>query len=220
MADISRIAILEDDLDLCAHLTAVISAEDGLEIAFLAHSVAAARAQSVIKAFDLCLVDLDLPDGSGADFVAHVRSSRDAKCLILTVLGDRQSVVSALRSGADGYLLKDIADDQLCLSIKQTLAGQTPISPQAARFLLQLVDVHSAKNNRSPAKEPVLTAREVEIVTMFSRGLSYRETADVLSISTHTVGDHVKAIHRKLHVHSKTEAVFEALNLGLIEPLS
>jgi DNA-binding NarL/FixJ family response regulator len=213
-----QIGLLEDDVDLALAMAADIAADPQLRIGFVAHTLADAIAAVRQSPVDLCLVDLNLPDGNGVDFILGLRANSATKALILTVLGDRASVLTALQAGADGYLLKDISPKELQHHIRQTLSGKTPISPQAATYLLQLVqpDRTSLPTKTFPA--PSLTPREVSVLQFFSRGLSYREAAAALDISPHTVGDHVKAIYGKLGVHSRSEAVFEARQFGLLHP--
>jgi len=105
---------------------------------------------------------------------------------------------------------------QIALDIRALVAGGTPISAQAATHLLAVVNAVPRAPTREP-RETLLTPRELDVLTMFSRGLSYRETADTLSMSTHTVTDHVKAIYTKMAVHSRNEAVFEAVQKGWLE---
>lgn len=214
----ARIGILEDDEALRAYVEAVVAGAEGMTLAFSAGCLADARQAIVGNPVDLCLVDLKLPDGSGLDFVTDVKGASAAKCLIFTVLGDRSSVLLALKSGADGYLLKDTPADLLRTNIDRTLRGETPISPQAATFLLEVW--RGAEPTTLPGRlDDALTVREVDVLKLFSRGMSYRETAELLGISAHTIGDHVKSIYRKLSVHSRTEAIFEARQIGLISPL-
>ncbi|MDP2182769.1 MAG: response regulator transcription factor [Actinomycetota bacterium] len=210
----ARIGIVEDDDPLRHYLRDVVSAGTNLKVAFSERSIAGAMRQFKACPVDLCLIDLQLPDGNGVELVRYLKSAGDVKCLILTVLGDRTSVVAALDSGADGYLLKDTDPAALVRNILSTLDGYAPISPQAAQFLLDMYQ----KNARTlpVATEDTLTGRERDVLKMFSRGLSYREAAEVLEISEHTVRDHVKATYRKLSVHSRSEAIFEARQLGII----
>jgi len=213
----ARIGIVEDDNHLRAYLGDVIAAGPGLVVAFAEGSIAGAMRQTEACPVDLCLVDLQLPDGNGADLVRHLKSVCDVKCLVLTILGDRTSVIAALDSGADGYLLKDTQPQSLVSSIVSALDGYAPISPQAAHFLL---DLYQQTGRKDPVREDTtLTAKEQEVLKLFSRGLSYREAAEVLKISEHTIRDHVKATYRKLSVHSRSEAIFEARQLGIISPL-
>lgn len=213
-----RIGIVEDDDHLRAYLCDVVAAGPGLVVAFAEGSVAGAMRKAESCPVDLCLVDLQLPDGNGADLVRHLKAASDVKCLVLTVLGDRTSVIAALDSGADGYLLKDTQPQSLVSSIISALDGYAPISPQAAHFLLDLYQ-QSARKISPDRDDTTLTTKEQEVLKLFSRGLSYREAAEVLKISEHTIRDHVKATYRKLSVHSRSEAIFEARQLGIISPL-
>lgn len=210
-----RIAIVEDDAHLRRYLCEVVDADPRLEVAFTEGDFAGATRRIDTCAVDLWLIDLQLPDGNGADLVRRLKAGGDVKCLILTVLGDRTSVIAALDSGADGYLLKDTDPAALVGSILSALDGYAPISPQAAHFLLDLYQQDARKARPAPG-DAALSAREQEVLRLFSRGLSYREAAGILDLSTHTVRDHVKAIYRKLSVHSRAEAVFEARQLGII----
>lgn len=210
-----RIGIVEDDAHLRRYLCDVVEADARLEVAFAEGDMAGALRQIDLCPTDLWLIDLQLPDGNGADLVRRLKAGGNVKCLILTVLGDRTSVIAALDSGADGYLLKDTDPKALVGSILSALDGYAPISPQAAHFLLDLYQA-GARKVRSASDEAVLTEREQDVLKLFSRGLSYREAAEILEISTHTVRDYVKAIYRKLSVHSRAEAVFEARQLGII----
>lgn len=211
------IGILEDDPDLRLYLEQIVRETEGLALAFSSGTVAEGRILMAAARADLCLVDIGLPDGSGLDFIAWLKAEHPTRCLILTVLGDRESVLRALRSGADGYLLKDTPPEQLQRAITSTIAGETPLSPQAATYLLNVFKASVPLPEDAEANP--LSVREVEVLKLFSRGLSYRETAGILQVSPHTIGDYVKAIYRKLSVHSRTEAIFEARQLGLIKPL-
>lgn len=210
-----HIAIVEDDAHLRGYLCEVVDADPRLKVAFAEGDFVGAMRRIEDCPVDLWLIDLQLPDGNGADLVRRLKAGPDVKCLILTVLGDRTSVMAALDSGADGYLLKDTRPTALVGSILSALDGYAPISPQAAHFLLELYQQEARKARPAPG-DAALSVREQEVLRLFSRGLSYREAAGILELSTHTVRDHVKAIYRKLSVHSRSEAVFEARQLGII----
>ncbi len=214
MSDLIRIGVLEDDPDMQAYIEHVADQSEHLSVVFTEESVEAAIDHiDAGMAPDLCLVDLQLTDGSGVDFIRHTTGKTDAKCLVLTVLGDRTSVITALEAGAHGYLLKDSTERMIVRSIGKAMDGSNPISPEAATHLLSLLgDGEKPKSNAHG-----LTPKEKEVLTYFAKGLSYKETAGVMKVSSHTVNDHVKNIYTKLSVHSKSEAIFEALQLGLIE---
>jgi DNA-binding NarL/FixJ family response regulator len=213
----SRIGILEDDPLLRGFLVDVVAAADDLIVVFAVDTVAEAKRQFDAQGADLVLVDLRLPDGSGLDFIHHAGTAGGVRILVLTVLGDRANVMEALKSGANGYLLKDTPADQIEKNIRQTLEGFTPISPQVANYLVELLKPPAAWVPVVPGDETFLTEREAEVLALFSRGLTYREAAHVMNISPHTVSDFVKKIYRKLSVSSRSEAVFEARQMGLIE---
>jgi DNA-binding NarL/FixJ family response regulator len=218
IAPAARIGILEDDDILRSYLETVVATAENLALAFSTGFLEDAFRLSSASPIDLCLVDLKLPDGNGLDFISHIKATANAKCLVLTVLGDRASVLLSLKSGADGYLLKDTPQEMLRQNIDRTLRGETPLSPQAATFLLEIWR-GAHPRTCGDMDEEALTTREVDILKLFSRGLSYRETADIMGISPHTVGDYVKSIYRKLGVHSRSEAIFEARQIGLFSPL-
>lgn len=210
-----KIGILEDDPDMQAYLAYVLKEAEGLEILFNETRVSEALKHLESRSLpDLCLVDLQLPDGNGVDFIRAITNHSECKCLVLTVLGDRTSVITALEAGAHGYLLKDSTDRIIIKSIEQTLAGANPISPEAATHLLSILG--NGRMSPLPPSE-TLSPREREILTFFAKGLSYKEAASVMGLSVHTINDYVKSIYGKLRVHSKSEAIFEALQLGIIK---
>ncbi len=215
-----RVGILEDDPDMRGYLATLIRAEADMTVAFACEKLTDARVALSKNVPDLCLVDIRLPDGSGLDFLTEAMR-RGSKALILTVLGDRSSVLLAFELGANGYLLKDTAPDQIKANIRAVISGGVPISPQAATHVLALsrgmASSASASTDTSATYENLLTARESEVLHMFARGLSYRETAEAMGLSVHTVSDHVKAIYSKLGVHSRNEAVYEAVQNGWLE---
>ena len=212
-----RVGILEDDHDMRPWLAEVVGEADGLELAWTAECLADAfSAVESAPAPDLCLVDLQLPDGHGTSFIRSLRSgARRTKALVLTSLADRRSVVGAFEAGASGYLLKDTPADRIRDDIRAVAGGGTPISSQAATHLIGMLGL--AKPEAPEAESSGLTPREREMLTLFAKGMSYRETAELMEVSTHTVQTHVKSVYRKLAVHSKSEAVFEALQNGWLD---
>jgi DNA-binding NarL/FixJ family response regulator len=207
------VAILEDDPATLEYLTDFFSRADRCEVAFACSTLADANEALKTASADICLVDIRLPDGSGLEFIAPFKEKTGGKALILTVLGDKATVLLAFEFGASGYLLKDTPPDQIISDIRALLRGGNPISPQIATHLLELLKPR-------PAAEPAekmagaLSERERDVLRMFSRGLSYKEAARSLDISPHTIADHVKSIYSKMKVHSRNEAVFEAVQQG------
>ncbi|BCA60704.1 response regulator [Sphingomonas sp. HMP6] len=208
------VGVLEDDPATREYLTLLIEETDGFHVAFACERIVDARRAIETTLADICLVDIKLPDGNGLDFIRHFADATGGRSLILTVLGDKASVLLAFEFGASGYLLKDTPPDQIIRDIHALHAGGNPISPQIATHLLGMLSRPDAK---ATEVANILTPRERDVLLMFSRGLSYRETGSALDISQHTIADHVKAIYSKMSVHSRNEAVFEAVQNGWLD---
>lgn len=218
MTRLIRVGILEDNFSMRHHFSKIVGSSSRLSLAFAAETLAEARENYLQTPTDICLIDIQLPDGSGLEFVADLQRNEKTKALILTVLGDKVSVLAALQAGAHGYLLKDTPSAQIEQAILSVMSGANPISPQAATHLLTILNSKPKRKNALPSpNKNQITEREKDVLTMFSRGLSYQETADVLEISLNTVREYTKSIYRKLSVHSRNEAIFEALQNGWID---
>ena len=165
------------------------------------------------------LVDLGLPDGDGLEIIRETAQRWPAVLImVITVFGDELKVVSSIKAGATGYLLKDDAAVGIGDAIRQILAGGSPISPAIARHLIRHFRPDS---NHAPAPTAVtLTPREMEILTLASKGFSYAETAALLGLTSSTVSSYTKNIYGKLAVSSRSEAVYEATRMGLINSRS
>lgn len=123
-------------------------------------------------------------------------------------------MVRTIEAGADGYLLKDSSAADIENAIAAALDGGAPISAAAAVHLLERL--RKQKDDAGADGRPALTRRETDLLQLFSKGYSYKETARILAISPLTVGNHVRSIYRKLDVHSRSEAVYEALQSGAL----
>jgi DNA-binding NarL/FixJ family response regulator len=215
-----RVGIVEDNAVLAESLARTLERSGQFELLGVALTLRAGLRLAAAKP-DLLLIDLALPDGSGIDLIRQINSSCPAcRLLVLSVLGDAGSVVSAIEAGADGYLLKAGEGELQTLgAIKAVLDGESPVSPAIARHILRRLRSDSLARPRQPAavQGVALTARESEILQVLAKGMSFKEVAKVLSISPHTVTDHVKAIYKKLKVNSRAEAVFEGMHSGLIQ---
>lgn len=220
--EVKRVIIVEDDPRLRAHARNALLGVGHLSIAGEASSLAEAMPLVALKP-DLMLLDLGLPDGHGSTLIDAMReASPDCRILVFTVFEDRASVVNSLRAGADGYILKDSSKEQLVAHVEATLAGETPVSARAAKHLLAIIreDPDTAPDDASAAEAgpdyPALSPREKELLEYLARGLSRKEAARVMQISPYTVAEYVQGIFRKMHVRTRGEAVFEALQSGII----
>ena len=162
----------------------------------------------------LAFVDLGLPDGSGLDLVRELRDRRSARVFVSTVFDDDDHLMRALSAGAEGYLLKDRDREETLRLIRGIDAGEAAISPNLARRIL--ARFQQGLVGRADEAEPArLTERETEVLRLIGRGLTLREVAGVLTLSTHTAATHVKSIYAKLGIASRAEAALEASRRNL-----
>ena len=168
--------------------------------------------------FDLALIDLGLPDGSGVEVVAALRESQpDAQSVVVTIHDD-DHLFPALQAGAFGYLLKEQAKDQLAEQLQRITQGEPPLSPSIAR---RVIAYFASQARTQPAEtQPLLptvslTERENEVLLRVAKGFTLPEIGVQLGLSRHTIADYVKQIYRKLNVSSRAEAALEAQRLGL-----
>jgi DNA-binding NarL/FixJ family response regulator len=201
------VALVEDDDEARKRLVASISSDPSLKLVGEFATGTEALAGLAAGAPDVFLIDLGLPDMPGMQVVKRV-ADRFPACdiLVVTVFGDEESIIGALEAGARGYLLKGALEHDIAQDIRHLRNGGSPLSPVIARQVLKRLVPERA----APVPDGLLTPRESEILDAIARGFSYAETAGLLHISVQTVHSHLKNIYRKLAVHSKTEAVFEA----------
>lgn len=213
-----RVGIVDDDTVLSRSLARAIAAASGFQVVGMAESVAEGAAL-LACGVDVLLVDLGLPDGSGLDLIPLARSRYDCKVLVISIFGDGGTVVRAIERGADGYLLKGADAPEAVAAIRSVLDGGAPLSPAVAGHILSRVRglATPRKFQLQPGAPISLTSREITILEHLAKGLSFKDAARVEGISYHTVSDHVKAIYRKLAVNSRGEAVYEAIQTGLID---
>lgn len=214
------VAIVEDDPAFRERFERILQPSNGYRVLAAVESVAdgidAVRAHRI----DLLVVDLGLPDGDGIAVIQEV-TKRQPECavMVVTVFGDEEHVVSAIEAGASGYLLKDCDSEDFVAAVRDLLDGGSPVSPMVARLVLERL--------RKPLERPPgadegdesveLSERETQILTLVAKGFSFGDICALLSITNNTVKTHVNRIYRKLAVHSRGQAVYEATRLGLIE---
>ena len=168
--------------------------------------------------FDLALIDLGLPDGSGVDVVTKLRDMQpDAQSVIVTIHDDDEHLFPALQAGAFGYILKEQARELITEQLQRISQGEPPLSPSIARRVMAYFSAKAkptaASLNAMPAVN--LTDRESEVLLRVAKGYTLPEIGVQLGLSRHTIADYVKQIYRKLNVSSRAEAALEAQRLGL-----
>lgn len=212
------VLLIEDDPATRERLAGIVRAVPDLRLAGeLGDRQGALQWLAENRAPRVLLVDLELPDGSGIDIIRAARgASPGTEAMVISVFGDEAHVVAAIEAGATGYLLKDSSAEEIGAAILKLIAGESPISSAIARHLLRRFQ--PALKAQPAATAPRLTPREAEVLQLIAKGLSYGRIADALSMSPNTVPSYIKQIYRKLEVNSRGEAVFEAMQMGLLQP--
>lgn len=171
---------------------------------------------------DVLITDVMLGSDDMAPVLTRIKHLRDdLDILIYTAFSQDPFVIRAILAGATGYILKGDQED-LVTSVRLLKGGGSPVSPTVARSVLRAIHSRTfAPQPPQPQKHEapenlLLSQRETEILTLLAKGISFSEIADILSISHHTVTAHIKKIYRKLQVHSRGEAVYEASCMGLL----
>ena len=165
---------------------------------------------------DVVLLDLHMPQMTGIE--AAQRIKRDyprVRILVLTADDAVPQVLALLKTGADGYVLKTARMEEVIHAVRQVYSGNVALSPQVATQVVhQVARMPSAPEDEEPLFIEPLTERELRVLRLAAQGKTNREIGQALAISHRTVQGHLADIYDKLHVHSRTEAVTEALKLG------
>ncbi len=180
-----------------------------------ANGVEAADQAELCQA-DVVLLDLVMPEMDGVRATSEIlRRSPHSRVIILTSFGDDERVLPAIRAGAQGYLLKDIAPVELVRAVRAAYLGHVQLHPNIARTLLAAVAAQGATTAVRPASSTELTPRELEVLRLIAAGFNNHEIAAKLVISDKTVKTHVSSILGKLHLEDRTQAAIYALRHGL-----
>lgn len=169
-------------------------------------------ARAAQKDYDLALIDLGLPDGSGLEVLRNLKlTSPETICVITTVMGDDAHIVAALSAGAQGYLLKEQPANILEKQLTQLTEGIPALSPSIAQRIMQ----HFQLTGPAAIPEGVLTERERDVLALIGQGLRNTDVAKSLELAETTIATHIKSIYRKLGISSRAEASWHATKLGL-----
>ena len=173
--------------------------------------------------WQLALVDIELPGMNGIEATRHLKKHLPALIVVmLTVFEEPAIILEAITAGADGYLLKKTSAPDLLAQLNAIASGGSPLTPDVARTVLSLLRDKTPKRisgqffrNASPTKLD-LTEREHAVLQALVKGLSYKQVGFQLNISIDTVRTHIRAVYRKLQVHSVAEAVARAIREKLV----
>ncbi|MBA2413730.1 MAG: response regulator transcription factor, partial [Burkholderiaceae bacterium] len=169
------VIIVEDEPEFRRRFVQIVENEPTMKLAGAASNKREAQAIIDRESFDVMLIDLGLPDGSGIDLIRQVSQKKpDVDIMVVTVFGDEQHVVSSIEAGATGYILKDSAPADVISCIRLLRAGGSPVSPVVARSVLRAI--RNRMSTTAPARLPgteqnPLSARETEILQLLAKGM-------------------------------------------------
>lgn len=201
----TNIAFIEDSSLYLKTLVESIQMQPDLNCLLAAHSVEEFYEKLPLRArLNIIFVDINLPGQSGIDALPGLHSRfPQAELIVLTQQEEPSLLFKAIVAGATGYLIKNFSLMQFPNLIQDLLKGGALISPKMARYLVDYFNPAA----QSPADKPLLSAKEMSILTLFSDGHSYQETASLLDISVDGIKYFAKKIYRKLGVNTKIEAI-------------
>jgi DNA-binding NarL/FixJ family response regulator len=202
------IGIVEDDSRIRWGLSAILQEEPDFEcVGEFASAEEALKHLPQLKP-KVVIMDVNLPGMSGIDCVQRLTAQENPpQVIMLTVRQDSEIIFASLAAGACGYLLKPPTASQLVDAVRDVFSGGAPMTASIARRVAQSFKKQEMKNPELQSLSP----REVEVLELLSKGFAYKEVAADLEISYSTVQRHIESIYRKLHVHSRTQAVTKFL---------
>lgn len=212
-----RVLLVDDHQLLTGALSQMLTQESDIQVVGVASSVADAK-RLARERLDVVLMDYRLPDGTGAEATRAIKARWPAaRVVMLTALNDDETILESIQSGADGYLTKDRAVEDVVSAVRAANAGETLLPRSVIVGIAQRVAAARERGAERRQIEP-LTPRELEVLKALTEGLSTPEICDRLFIAPNTLRTHVQNIMGKLRVHSKLEAVAFALRHKLVEP--
>lgn len=204
-----RVALVEDNSELCEEIEHVLADAPGYELVCSCHNAASALRTIPACNPDVVVMDIQLPDGNGAECITKLRRVMPGvQFMVFTVHDDTDQIFKALQAGASGYLLKRTQPEALLNALREVRNGGAPMSGEIARKVIESFHRKPAPANDATAE---LTSREEEVMELLAEGYPAKEIAQRLNITPDTVNAHLKRIYHKLHVHSRVEAVIKYL---------
>ncbi|MEN7972670.1 MAG: response regulator transcription factor [Verrucomicrobiota bacterium] len=209
-----KIIIVEDNTMTKNNLKILLQGESDIEWVETFGSAEQAQKRASWEKADILLSDIDLPGISGVDLIGWTRlNHQDVSCMAYTIHENRDTVFSAIKAGACGYLLKSSSPRELIESLHELYNGGAPMTSKIARKVI--LDLQQRDTDESET-ENLLTKREQEILRLIEKGFSYKEVAADLYISPHTVHTHIKKIYEKVQAGNRDQVVRKARRLGWI----
>jgi DNA-binding NarL/FixJ family response regulator len=208
MKKIITVSIVDDEADLREHIADYLAAAGNICCKSAYASAEEALEHLPQDKPDVILMDINLGEMDGIECVRRLTAVMPkAQVLMLTVFEDPDQIFRALSAGASGYLLKRLSPKKLLEAIEEVCAGGSPMSAPIARKVVQSFKTAPAHGDESVALSP----RERSVLDGLAHGLAYKQIADQLGVSIHTVRNYIRRIYEKLHVCTRTEAVAKFL---------
>jgi len=208
--------IVDDHILFREGVASIIRGEPDIEIAGMAGSVREAVEMAGRLKPDIILMDFSLPDGTGADATRQILDVHAACGIIfLTMSEEDENLFSAIRSGAKGYLLKDMHPSKLVSAVRAVFQGESALSSSMTLTLMK--ELSQTKRTDHSQASPTLTIRELDVLRALATGKSNEEIGNELYLSVNTVKYHVHSILEKLQLKSRKEAAAFARERGLVK---
>ena len=212
----SRVLLVEDHVTFREPLAFMLDREAGFEVVAQAGSLAEAR--GLVGGVDLAIVDLDLPDGNGADLVGELRAANPrGMVLILTGSADRETHARAVERGAAGVLHKSVRIGEVIGAARRLVAGEPLLSTEEVVDLLRLAGRSRERDRDARRSIEQLTPREKDVLLALAEGLSDKEISGRLHVGAGTVRNHLVSIFGKLGTNSRLQTLVFALRHGVVE---
>ena len=217
-----RIALIDDQPLVRAGFAMVIDSQDDMEVVVQAADGAAAVEELRARSVDVVLMDVRMPRMDGIEatsrILAQAPADRAPRIIVLTTFDLDEYVVSAIRAGASGFLLKDAQPEELLSAIRTVHGGDAVIAPSATRRLLARVVAIPEPQAQDTSVLEALTEREREVLALMGRGRSNQEIGAELFVAEATVKTHVGRVLAKLGARDRVQAVIIAFETGLVAP--
>ena len=212
---VARLLLADDHTLVRAGLRNLLASVPGIEVVGEADDVRKALLLAEQLQPDLVLMDLSMPGLTGLEATARLRKAwPKIKVLVLSMYQNEEHVRQALRNGAQGYLLKDAAPEELELAIQTVLSGQAYLSPAIAA---SVIGSYVLEPGTRAGETTQLTPRQIEVLRLVAQGLSSKEIARQLGVSVKTVDSHRSGLMKQLDIHEVTGLVRYAIHTGLIQ---
>ena len=168
--------------------------------------------------YSVMLIDINLPNHNGIHLINHIRQNYpDSYVVASTIYDDNYHLINSLKAGAQGYLLKDMAEGIYVTKLQGIINRDPPLSPSVARKILHFISAGKPTHNIHNSLL-TLSPRETEVLTFIAKGYNRKEIANILDLSVNTIARYIRDVYHRLNISNKAEATIEACRLGLIDP--